>query len=223
QLAIEQWLVFGGSWGGALALLYAWQHKDRVMGLILRAVFLARQQDLDWFAKDGASRIYPEQWQRLIESVPEQSRGNLVQGLCDILWGEDEVAQRRAAKEWMAWGSQVSLGNDYQPGPKGEHATEKMVKQARMELHYAKYHYFIEENQILGSCGALDKIPTVIIHGRHDFVCPMEAGYSLHKVLPNAEYVVLPNAGHIAQGAEMINALVAATDRFAGYADNKQN
>jgi pimeloyl-ACP methyl ester carboxylesterase len=286
QLAIEQWLVFGGSWGGALALLYTFQHKDRVMGLILRAVFLARQQDLDWFAKDGASRIYPEQWQRLIESVPEQSRGNLVQGLCDILWGEDEVAQRRAAREWMAWGSQVSLGNDYQPGLKGEHATEQMVKQARMELHYAKHHYFIddcmaatapgslaafppsmevrsggttprveddckdaggtnpwmgevesrleqrsratqgavaEENQILDSCGALDKIPTVIIHGRHDFVCPMEAGYSLHARLPNAEYIILPNAGHIAQGAEMINALVAATDRFAGRGDNKQN
>jgi proline iminopeptidase len=215
QLAIEQWLVFGGSWGGALALLYTFQHKDRVMGLILRAVFLARQQDLDWFAKDGASRIYPEQWQRLIESVPEQSRDNLVQGLCDVLWGEDEVAQRRAAREWIAWGSQVSLGNNYQPGPKGEHATEKLVKQARMELYYAKHHYFIRKNQILDSCGALDKIPTVIIHSRHDFVCPMEAGYSLHKMLPNAEYVVLPNAGHIAQGAEMVDALVAATDRFA--------
>jgi len=216
HLAIKQWLVFGGSWGGALALLYACQHKERVMGLILRAVFLARQQDLDWFAKDGANRIYPEQWQRLIDSVPEQSRGSLVQGLCDMLWGEDEVAQRRAAKEWIAWGSQVSLGNDYQPGSKGEHATEKMVKQARMELHYAKHHYFIQENQILDSCGALDKIPTLIIHSRHDFVCPMEAGYSLHKMLPSAEYIVLPNAGHIAQGAEMIDALVAATDRFAG-------
>jgi proline iminopeptidase len=215
QLAIEQWLVFGGSWGGALALLYTFQHKERVMGLILRAVFLARQQDLDWFAKDGASRIYPEQWQRLIESVPEHSRGNLVQGLCDILWGEDEVAQRRAAKEWMAWGSQVSLGNDYQPGPKGEHATEKLVKQARMELYYAKHHYFIRENQILDNCDALDKIPTVIIHSRHDFVCPMESGYSLHKMLPNAEYIVLPNAGHIAQGAEMVDALVEATDSFA--------
>jgi proline iminopeptidase len=278
HLAIEQWLVFGGSWGGALALLYACQHKEKVMGLILRAVFLARQQDLDWFAKEGANRIYPEQWQRLIESVPGQSRGNLVQGLCDVLWGEDEVAQRRAAKEWIAWGSQVCLGNDYQPSSKGEHATEKTVKQARMELHYAKHHYFIndctnvggttprmeeveqcreqlpttprmeeveqcreqlpraptvdalgdagavaEENRILDSCGALDKIPTVIIHGRHDFVCPMEAGYSLHKALPNAEYIVLPKAGHIAQGEEMINALVAATDKFARHDDNNQN
>lgn len=215
QLAIAQWLVFGGSWGGALALLYARQHKDKVMGLIIRAVFLARQQDLDWFAKDGADKIYPEQWQRLVESIPERSRDNPVQGLCDVLWGEDEVAQRRAAKEWMAWGGQVSLGNDYQPSPKGEHVTEKMVKQVCMELHYARHRYFLVENQILDNCSGLAEIPTVIIHGRHDFVCPMEAGYSLHKVLPNAEYIVLPNAGHVAQGKEMINALVAATDRFA--------
>lgn len=216
HLAIGQWLVFGGSWGGALALLYAQQHKDKVTGLILRAVFLARQQDLDWFAKDGAGKIYPEQWQRLVESIP-QGRSNLVQELCAALWGEDEVAQRRAAKEWMAWGGQVSLGNDYQSSPKNGHVTEKMIKQVRMELHYARHHYFILENQILDNCGDLVKIPTVIIHGRHDFVCPIEAGYSLYKVLPNAEYVVLPNAGHVAQGKEMINALVAATDRFAEY------
>ncbi|MGZ8162314.1 MAG: prolyl aminopeptidase [Methylobacter sp.] len=215
QLAITQWLVFGGSWGGALALLYAKQHADKVLGLIVRAVFLARQQDLDWFAKEGAGKIYPEQWLRLLESIPEQGRGNPVQGLCDVMWGEDEVAQRRAAREWMAWGGQVALGNDYRPSPKGEHATELMVKQVRMELHYAKQHYFIRENQILDNCDGLVNIPTVIIHGRYDFVCPIEVGYSLHKALPNAEYIVLPNAGHVAQGKEMINALVAATDSFA--------
>ncbi len=215
QLDIDQWLVFGGSWGGALALLYAQQHKDKVLGLVIRAVFLARQQDLDWFAKDGAGKIYPEQWQRLIESIPEQGRGNLVQGLCDALWGEDEVAKRRAAKEWTAWGGQVALGNDYKPSSSGEHATEKMVKQVRMELHYAKHHYFTGENQILDNCAGLTEIPTIIIHGRNDFVCPIEAGYSLHKVLPDAEYIVLPNAGHVAQGKEMIDALVAATDKFA--------
>jgi proline iminopeptidase len=226
QLAITRWLVFGGSWGGALALLYARQHKDKVIGLILRAVFLARQQDLDWFAGNGADKIYPEQWQRLLENIPEQGRGDLVQGLCDVLWGEDEVAKRRAAREWAAWGGQVALGNDYQPSPKGEHVTEKMVKQVCMELHYARHRYFIgdcmdathgavAESQILDHCGSLSEIPTVIIHGRHDFLCPMEAGYSLHKVLPNAEYIVLPNAGHVAQGKEMINALVNATDKFA--------
>lgn len=215
QLAIAQWLVFGGSWGGALALLYAQQHKDNVMGLIIRAVFLARQRDLDWFAKDGAGKVYPEQWQRLIESIPAHAQDNLLRGLCDVVWGEDEVAKRRAAREWTAWGGQVSLGGDYRPSPNGEHTSEKMVKQVRMELHYARHRYFIEENQILDNCNGLAEIPTVIIHGRHDFVCPMEAGYSLHKVLPNAEYIVLPNAGHVAQGKEMVEALVSATDRFA--------
>ncbi len=215
ELAITQWLVFGGSWGAALALLYAQQHKDKVLGLIIRAVFLARQQDLDWFAKDGAGKIYPEQWQRLVESLPEARRDNLMQGICDALWGDDQIAQRRATREWMAWGGQVALGNDFQPDRKSEHATEKMVKQVRMELHYAKHHYFIEENQILANCYSLTDIPTVIIHGRLDFVCPLEAGYNLHKALPNAEYILLPDAGHIAQGKDMIDALVTATDQFA--------
>ena len=216
QLHIDQWLVFGGSWGGALALLYAQQHKNRVMGLIIRAVFLARQQDLDWFAKEGANKIYPEQWQRLIDCIPRHGRSNPLQGLSEMLWGSDQVAQRRAAKEWMAWGGQVSLANDYQPSPRTERATEKMVKQVRMELHYAMHQYFIRENQILANAGDLFEIPTVIIHGRQDVVCPMESGYRLHKMMPNAEFIVLPNAGHVAQGPEMIHSLVAATDRFAG-------
>jgi len=215
RLAITQWLVFGGSWGAALALLYAQQHKAKVIGLVIRAVFLARQQDLDWFAKAGVAKIYPEQWQRLTESIPEQYRDDLVQGLCAALWGDDEVTKRRGAKEWIAWGGQVALGNAYQSDPKSEHVTENSVKQVRMELHYAKHHYFIAENQILDNCSVLLDIPTVIIHGRHDFVCPIEAGYSLHKALPDAEYVVLPEAGHIAQGQDMINALIAATDSFA--------
>jgi len=214
HLAIDQWLVFGGSWGAALGLLYTQQHQEKVAGMIIRAVFLVRQQDLDWFAKDGASRIYPEIWQRLVESIPEHSPENLVKGFCDALWGEDEVAKRRVAKEWMAWGGQVALGNDYQAGAQNNHVTEKMVKQVRMELHYARHHYFIKENQILENCPALYNIPTIIIHGRQDLVCPIEAGMKLHQALPHAQYIALPNAGHIAQGSEMIDALVSATDKF---------
>ena len=215
QLGIEKWLVFGGSWGAALALLYAQQHPDKVIGMIIRAVFLVRQQDLEWFAKTGANLIYPEQWQRLLESIPVHAREDLVQGLCDALWGNDEVAKRRVAKEWMVWGGQVALGNDYKPGRPCDHVTDKMVKQVRMELHYAKHAYFIKENQILENCPILQNIPTIIIHGRQDLVCPLEAGMKLHQALPHADYIVLPNAGHIAQGAEMIDALVSATNRFA--------
>jgi proline iminopeptidase len=215
QLEIDQWLVFGGSWGAALGLLYTQQHQEKVAGMIIRAVFLVRQQDLDWFAKDGANRIYPEQWQRLFESIPEQDREHPVAGLCDVLWGEDEVAKRRVAREWMGWGGQVALGSEYQPGVQSNHVTEKMVRQVRMELHYARHHYFIKEGQILENCTTLSSIPTIIIHGRQDFVCPVEAGMKLYQALPHAEYVVLPNAGHVAQGSEMIDALVSATDKFA--------
>lgn len=215
QLRIEQWLLFGGSWGAALALLYAQQHPEKVSAMILRGVFLARAKDLDWFLNEGVGRIYPEQWQKLHDSVPEALRANLLQGLCAGLWGKDELTKRRVAKEWTAWSTQVSLGADYQPDKTTEHATEKMLKQVMMELHYAKHQYFIRENQILDNCQVLNKIPTVIIHGRYDLVCPMEAALALHKALPDAEYIVLPNAGHIAKGDEMIDALVSATDKMA--------
>jgi proline iminopeptidase len=115
HIGVEQWLLFGGSWGAALALLYAQQQPTKVRGMIIRAVFLARQQDLEWFAKIGVNLIYPEQWQRLLESIPEPSRKELISGLCTALGGNDEVAKRRVAKEWQAWGAQVALGNDYMP------------------------------------------------------------------------------------------------------------
>ena len=214
HIGVEQWLLFGGSWGAALALLYAQKQPDKVRGMIIRAVFLARQQDLEWFAKVGVNLIYPEQWQRLLESIPEHNRKELISGLCAALGGNDEVAKRRVAKEWQAWGGQVALGNDYMPDRQNEHVTEKMVKQVGMELHYAKHHYFVTENQILENCALLRNIPTVIIHGRQDLVCPIEAGMKLHQALPEADYIILPNAGHIAQGAEMIDALVSATDKF---------
>jgi len=216
QLKIDRWLLFGGSWGATLALLYAQQHPGRVAGMILRGVFLARQEDLDWFLVEGARRIYPEQWQRLTESVPVQMRENLLHALYDTLESQDEVAKRRVAREWAAWGGQVTLGSDFQPSPHGAaHVTEIMVKQARMELHYARHHYFIGENQILENCGKLSEIPAIIIHGRRDLVCPIESAMKLHQALPHADYVVLPEAGHVAQGADMIDALVSATDQFA--------
>jgi proline iminopeptidase len=214
QLSIKQWLVFGGSWGGALALLYAQQHAGCVSGLIIRAVFLARRQDLDWFTRDGAPRIYPEQWQQLLGCLPDAGNGSFLQNLCDALWGEDDAILKQATQEWQAWSAQVALGNLYQPNGQDAPVTEKMVKQVRMELHYAKHRYFILENQILDNCPLLPAVPTLIIHGRQDLLCPMEAGMKLHQALPNADYVVLPNAGHIAQHEEMIDALVSATDQF---------
>lgn len=222
QLNINKWLLFGGSWGGALALLYAQQHADKVSGMIIRGIFLARQNDLDWFIKEGARRIYPESWENLIQNIPENDRNDLVEGLYKALFSENELLQRRVAKAWAAWGAQVSLGNDYQKLGEVEHANEHLLKQVRMELHYAKNKYFISENQILENCNKLTDIPSIIIHGRYDLVCPMEAGMALHNALPQAQYIVLPHSGHIAKGEEMIDALITATNTMADILKNNE-
>lgn len=215
QLRIEAWLLFGGSWGGALALLYAQQYAQRVSAMIIRGVFLAREKDLDWYIRDGVGRIYPEQWHRLQSVMPETHRDDLMSGMHKVLWSDDELGCRRAAREWTAWNGQVALGGDYSGEPLDEHATEKLVMQVRMEMHYAHNRYFIEENRILKHCYRLQHIPSVIIHGRLDLVCPLEAGYSLYQALPHAEFQVLPNSGHVARGEEMLDALVTATDNMA--------
>lgn len=213
QLRIERWLLFGGSWGGTLALLYAQRHPERVLAMILRGVFLARQADMDWFLGNGVNRIYPRQWLDFLNSIQEASETNLVQGLYDTLFGEDDAAAGRAAQQWQAWGGLVALGNEYRPDT--EPVTDQALKQVRMEVHYARHGYFIAENQVLENCAVLRNIPTVIIHGQNDLTCPLEAGWCLHLALPQARYIVLPNAGHIARGEEMIDALVSATDDMA--------
>ena len=211
KLNIKQWLLFSGSWGSALALLYAQQFTDTVAGMIIRGVFLARQQDLDWFVRDGASRIYPVQYQYLLESLPDKN----IETLYTALWDKDEVAARRVTRAWIQWSSQVAVGEAYLQERPPEHVTQKMVDQVKMELNFARNHYFIAEDQILQNCACLQEISTIIIHGRYDFVCPMAAGLRLSQALPNAEYRVLEQSGHIAHGDEMIDALVVACDEMA--------
>ncbi|MEE9336951.1 MAG: prolyl aminopeptidase [Methylococcaceae bacterium] len=214
QLKIKRWILFGGSWGATLTLLYAQQHPEKVLAMIIRGVFLARKKDLDWFANEGVGLIYPEKWQQLVASVSDNTSTDLVKSLYNAVFGDDELAKRRVTKAWMEWGGQVALMQDYQENEQQSHVTEKMLQQVQMELHYAKHKYFITENQILDECDTLHHIPSVIIHGRNDLVCPMEAGFSLSKHLIKARFVVLPNAGHIASGEEMIDALVNATDEI---------
>ncbi|WAR47096.1 prolyl aminopeptidase [Methylomonas rapida] len=213
RLRIDSWLLFGGSWGGTLALLYAQRYPQRVAAMILRGVFLARQTDMDWFLRDGVNRIYPQAWQALLQAAAAEAGEDVLQKLCLAVFGNEEAVAKRGARQWLAWGGQVALGNEYrdddQPLP------ETAVKQVQMELHYARNAYFVAENQILRNCAVLQDIPAIIIHGQNDLTCPLEAGWRLHQALPRAKFVVLPNAGHVAKGEEMIAALVAATDEMA--------
>jgi proline iminopeptidase len=216
ELQVERWLLFGGSWGATLALLYAQKHPAKVAGLILRGTFLARRRDLDWFiGAEGVPRIYPEQWEHLLAALPEAERADPLPALYRCLTGNDEVARRRAAREWDLWGSRVVLGEAFDPSRLHEHVSAEMVSQARIELHYAVNRYFLEKNEILDGCGRIAHLPAIIIHGRRDLVCPVEAAWSLHRRLPESALRILPQAGHIATHDAMIDALVEATDAMA--------
>lgn len=213
QLRIDEWVLFGGSWGGTLALLYAQHYPQYVSAMILRGVFLARQADMDWFLRNGVNRIYPQRWRDLLYGVGATSSEDVLQKLCDAVFGDDQAIARSAVRQWQVWGGQVALGNEFSTTE--EELNEHAVMQVKMELHYAKNNYFVSENQILQHCDGLRDIPTVIIHGQNDMTCPLEAGWSLHQALPHAIYIVLPNAGHVAKGEEMIDALVSASDEIA--------
>lgn len=211
RLNIQRWLLFGGSWGAALALLYAQAYPDRVGGLVLRGSFLARKRDVDWFVRDGASRIYPEHWQRFIGHFSSDECANPVRALHRRINGADELEQRRMAREWWLWSTRVTLGDAFAPRD-DEPLPPGTLNQCRIELHYAAKRYFIREGQILENCPKIAHLPVIIVHGRRDWVCPAESAWLLHRALPLSELRILPNSGHIANGDEMIDALVNAGD-----------
>ncbi|MBM4208614.1 MAG: prolyl aminopeptidase [Gammaproteobacteria bacterium] len=215
QLGINQWLLFGGSWGGALALLYAQQHPAQVLSMIIRGVFLARHQDMEWFAGNGVNRVYPEQWQQLAGTTVVITPSQLIGRLWQEINSDDFEKQLAVATAWQSWNGQVALGKAYQSINESSIPADVAIKQVKMELHYALHDYFVNENQILDNCDKLNGIPATVIHGRYDLVCPLESGWQLHKALPQSTFIVLPNAGHITQHEEMIDALVAATDLVA--------
>ncbi len=214
RLNISTWLLFAGSWGATLALLYAQHYPEQVAGLILRGVFLARQRDMDWFIEGSAGRIYPECWQKLLSGVRMTHPDQLLEHLVQAVFSSHKEECEAAALAWANWGAQTALGPLYQKDMEKTECDDALLRQVRMELHYAHNHYFIQENQILELCHLIQHIPTHIIHGRLDLVCPAEAGFSLSQALPKAKLDILPNSGHIAAGDEMIDALITATDDF---------
>ena len=214
KLGIEKWLLFGGSWGATLALLYAQKHVQRVSGLILRGTFLAREKDADWFFKDGANRLFPKAWQRFSQHVSPNERKNMLAAYYHRLAIKDDEVRQETTREWDAWGGAVVLGDDFNADELDGDVPETAIAQARIETHYAMNRYFIEENKILDKAYLLSAIPCAIIHGRKDFMCPIEASFALAQALPDAAFISLPNSTHLAHGEEMIDALVSATDSF---------
>jgi len=215
-LGINKWQVFGGSWGSTLALAYAEKHPDRVSELILRGIFLLRKQELHWFYQEGAGRIFPDAWQPYLNHIPESERHDMMAAYQKRLLSDDESVRLAAAKHWSVWeGSTCHLYPDLQHIEETADA-EFALAFARIENHYFMNHgFFSHENQLLDEIEKIRHIPTVIIQGRYDVVCPMQTAYDLKQAFPEAELIVVPDAGHSAFEPAIASELVKATDRCA--------
>ncbi|MFZ5757346.1 MAG: prolyl aminopeptidase [Pseudomonadota bacterium] len=215
ELGIERWLVFGGSWGSTLALAYAQKHPERVLGLILRGIFLCRPRDLHWFYQSGADRVYPDYWRDYLAPIPEAERGDLMQAYHRRLTGADQAERERCAIAWSVWEGRCAT---LHPDPSlEEHYRDPQVALAfaGIENHYFVNDCFFAPGQLLRDAHRLADIPGVIVHGRYDIVCPVEQAFDLHRAWPQAELVIVPDAAHAVTEPGITVALLQATDAFA--------
>ncbi len=217
KLGIDKWHVFGGSWGSTLSLAYAVKHPDRVKSLTLRGIFLLRQGEIDWFYQDGASWIFPEAWDKYLEPIPVEERGDLLAAYHKRLTCGDPVVESACARAWSVWeGSTSKLIPD--EGLIARCAGDLFARQlARIEAHYFVNKGFFESDGWLleEARKQLKSTPCVIVQGRYDVVCPAKSAWDLKKAMPQAELYIIPDAGHASSEAGIIDALVEATDRFA--------
>ena len=215
KLDIEKWLVFGGSWGSTLSLAYAQAHPKSVSELVLRGIFLLREEELHWFYQDGASRIFPEAWSGFLDIIDEDKRNNLMSSYHEIFKSDDKEKRLKAAIAWSKWEAATS-SLAYKPSLIEEFSNpEFALAFALIENHYfMNKGWFKTENQIIESIDIIRSIPAVIVQGRYDVVCPMKTAWELSEAWPEAELIVAPGSGHTAFEKEITHALISATDKF---------
>ena len=214
-LQVDQYVVFGGSWGSTLALAYAQAHPNRVKGLILRGIFTLRKEEVQWFYQSGASFIFPDEWEKYLAPIPAAEHDDLVSAYHRRLTGHDEAEQLRCAYAWAQWES-----NTISLLPTAAKALtladrDAILSFARIENHYFKHAGFMEEGQLLRDAHRLADIPTIIIQGRYDCCTPAKTAWELSKAMPHAAFHLIPDAGHAFNEPGILAALLDATDKFA--------
>jgi proline iminopeptidase len=215
HLGIEAWQLFGGSWGSTLSLAYAQQHPDRVTEMVLRGIFLLRRREIQWYYQEGASRIFPEAWEKFLEPIPEDERDDLVGAYHRRLTSLDREERLRAARAWSMWEGSTSR---LVPDPELiERTGESTFAEAfaRIECHYfINGGFFQDDSYLIDQIHRITHIPAVIVHGRYDIVCPAENAYHLHKAWPGSELIIAGQSGHSALEPEITSYLVEATRKF---------
>jgi proline iminopeptidase len=217
RLGIKHWLLFGGSWGSSLSLVYAETHPDRVLGLILRGIFLCRPWEIRWFYQEGANHIFPDCWRDFIAHIPEDERHNLLAAHYRRLTGNDEIARLASAKAWSLWEGRTATLKNNKSVIDFFGSTHTALSLARIEAHYFTNNTFLEPDQILRDAHRLANIPGVIVHGRYDMVCPLQSAWDLHRAWPEAEFNIIPDAGHSASEPGTVDALIKATIKMAYF------
>ena len=211
----ERWLVFGGSWGSTLALAYAQKHPAQVSELVLRGIFTLRREELHWFYQEGASWLFPDEWEHFVAPIAPEDRHDLMAAYHRLLTGTDEAARTHAAIAWSHWeGRTITLLPDPTITTAHDNAHFALAF-ARIENHYFVHHGFMDEGQLLRDAHKLHGIPGVIVQGRYDACTPVKTAWDLHRAWPQAEFHLIPDAGHAFKEPGILDRLVRATDRFA--------
>jgi proline iminopeptidase len=216
-LAVEKWLVLGGSWGSVLALAYSEQCPERVTEMVLFGVATGRRVEHDWLFRGGLAAFFPEQWERLRAALPAEARdGDIVEAYNRLLFDDDPEVQRQAAYEWCLWESATPAWPPTQGLARRFTDPGFALAFARLVTHYVRHDAWIEDGSLLRDAGRLAGIPGVLVNGRFDFQGPIGNAWELKRAWPDAELVIVDDAGHAADNAGITSELVRATDRFAG-------
>ncbi|HEX4299309.1 MAG TPA: prolyl aminopeptidase [Gammaproteobacteria bacterium] len=215
RLGIDRWLVFGGSWGSTLGLLYAETHPQQVLALVLRGIFLATKSELDWFYRGGISHIFPDHFADFVAPIPAGERGDLVRAYHKRLTDKDPDVQRRAAEAWSMFEARCSTLLPSESLVNYFTEPDVAIAVSRIECHYFINDCFLAHDQLLRDVERVRGIPAAIIQGRYDVVCPPSAAWRLKQAWPEVDLRFISDAGHSASEPSTRSALVEATDRFA--------
>jgi proline iminopeptidase len=212
HLGVERWLLFGGSWGSTLALAYAQAHPDRALGLVLRGVFLATRAEIDWFMY-GMRNVYPEPWRAFAEFLPERERGNLLQSYYARLTNADPGVHLPAARAWDRYESACSTLIPRADGLARHEDDAAALAIARIEAHYFVHHGFLD-GALIDNVARIRHLPCTIVQGRYDVICPPVTADALARAWPEAEYLIVPDAGHSVREPGITRELVYAVNRM---------
>lgn len=215
HLGIDRWLLYGGSWGATLALLYAQQYPQRIIGLVLRGVFLARSRDIVWvYGPDGVGRLFPREYESFITHLSPSDRADPIAAYYHLFTHAEPALRESAARQWYAWESRVV--RQFRLESEGESPDiEEMLRRATMISHYAYHDFFLGRDGVPLCFERLREKPCVIVHGERDLVCPLEAAWTLHRAWPESELHIVAEGGHVASELVMARALVEAFDDLA--------